>query len=60
MVDAVTAVEARAILEAEAKNRAEACQAEVQAILDKYQCTLDVIVILKAGQFIPQIKIVSK
>lgn len=56
----LTATEARAILETEAKARAEACQAEVQAVLDKYHCTIDVSVTLKVGQVIPQVQIVSR
>lgn len=52
--------EARAILESDTQKRVEACQAEVQKVLDKYQCALDVMVILKANQVIPQVQIVSK
>lgn len=56
----LTPTEAKAILQQEAQTRVEACQAEVQKVLDKYNCTLDVMVILKAGQVIPQVQIVSK
>lgn len=56
----LTPAEARAILETEARAREIECQAEVQKVLDKYQCALDVIVILKANQVIPQVQIVSK
>lgn len=56
----LTATEARAILESEAQKRVEACQAEVQKVLDKYQCVIDVAVILRAGQVIPQVQIVAR
>lgn len=52
--------EARAILETEAKERVAACQAEIQKVLDKYQCAIDVAIILKAGQVIPQVQIVAR
>ena len=56
----ITTTEARAILEAEAQTRIAECQAEIQNVLDKYRCTIDVMVILKAGQVIPQVQIVSR
>lgn len=56
----LTATAARAILETEAQSRVAECQAEIQKVLDKYQCVIDVAVILKAGQVIPQVQIVSK
>lgn len=59
-VNGLSPVEARAILESEAQARVTECQAEIQKVLDKYQCTLDLMVILKAGQVIPQVQIVSR
>lgn len=56
----LTASQARAILEQEAQARVIECQAEVQKVLDKYQCTLDVAVLLRAGQVIPQVQIVAR
>ena len=56
----LTATAARAILETEAQERVEACQAELQKVLDKYQCVIDVGVFLKAGQVIPQVQIVAR
>lgn len=56
----LTASQAKAILQQEAQQRVEACQAEIQTILDKYQCTIDVVVILRANQVIPQVQIISK
>ena len=56
----LTAAEARVILETEAQTRIEACRAKVQKVLDEYQCTIDVMVILKAGEVIPRVQIVSR
>jgi hypothetical protein len=56
----LTPTEARAILETEAKARVMECQAEVQKVLDKYQCVIDVAVLLKANQVIPQVQIVAR
>lgn len=56
----LTPTDARAILETEAKTRVERCRVRVQAVLDEEQCTLDVTVLLRAGQVIPQVQIVSK
>lgn len=52
--------EARAILETEAKERVTECQAEIEKVLDKYRCSLDVVVILKADRVIPQVQIVAR
>lgn len=56
----LTPTEAKAILQQEAQKRSEMCQAEIQAALDKYQCELDVAVLLRQGQVIPQVQIVAK
>lgn len=56
----LTPTEAKAILQQEAQQRVEACQAEVQKVLDKYQCAIDVAILLRAGQVIPQVQIVAK
>ena len=55
-----TSEEAREILLKEQKEKAARCQAEVQAALDKYKCVFDVSMILKAGQIIPQIVVVTR
>lgn len=55
-----SADEARAIMEADVKERREKCQAEIGKVLDKYQCTIDVVVILKTNQVIPQVQIVAR
>ena len=47
--------------EEEAKLRQErvsACNREISAVLQKYGCTLDAVVTLRAGQVIPGIQIV--
>ena len=52
--------ELQAAIEQDRQRRATECSAEIQAALDKHRCTLDVSVVLKAGQVIPQIDIVAK
>ncbi len=59
MSDNLAADEARALLQKEREERVKACQAEIQAALDKYRCTLDVSVTLRAGQVIPQVQVVA-
>ncbi len=55
----LTPAAARELLQAEQKGRVDACQAELQAVLDKYRCRLDISVILRAGQVIPQVQVVA-
>lgn len=50
--------EAKTIIEKERLERIEACKREIQAILEAHKCRLDVTVILKAGQVIPQVDII--
>lgn len=52
--------DARRLVRQEAQAREEKCQAEVQKVLDKYSCFLDVSIILKANQTIPRVEVVSK
>lgn len=56
----LTPAEAKAILQQEAQQRAEACRVKVQAVLDEYECTIDVAVLLRANQIIPRVEIVAK
>lgn len=39
--------------------RVEKCQAEIQTILAAHKCRFEISVILKAGQVIPQLQIVT-
>lgn len=52
--------EAKAILQQEAQQRAEACKAEIGKVLDKYQCKIDVVVLLRENQVTPQIQILTR
>jgi hypothetical protein len=48
----VTAEQARAALEADKRQRAAACKAEVEATLQKYRCTLDCVITVEDGRLI--------
>lgn len=50
--------EAKQVLAAENAKRIDAYKRAVQAALDEYRCVLDVSVVLRPGQVIPQVKIV--
>jgi hypothetical protein len=56
----ITAAEAKAILEKENQEIIEKCTAEIQEILNKYDCQLDVSVIIKATGNVPQVAIIRK
>jgi flagellar motor switch protein FliM len=51
--------EAREVLLTEQQARVRDCQVELQAVLDKHRCRLDVSVLLRQGQVIPQVQIVA-
>lgn len=59
-VTSITSDEAKLIIEQEKKNRISACQEEINAVLEKYNCNFDVIVILHQGQVTQQIGIIAK
>lgn len=50
---------ARQIIMQERAVRIQSCQREINAILEKHKCRLDVFVILRAGQVIPQVEVVT-
>ena len=56
----ITANQARDVLLKAQKDNAENCRREVQTILDRYNCMMDVAMILKAGSIIPNVSIISK
>ncbi|HOW77917.1 MAG TPA: hypothetical protein PK406_00565 [Verrucomicrobiota bacterium] len=51
---------ARATIKQEREARVEACSQEIAAALRKHNCELDVSVVLRAGQVIPQVQVVAK
>ena len=50
--------EARKVIEKETLSRIEACKREINDALEKHRCRLDVSVLIKSGQVIPQLEIV--
>jgi hypothetical protein len=52
--------EAREVLEKERRARVEQCKAEIQKLLEAHKCRIEVTVILRAGQVIPQIDILAQ
>ena len=42
------------------EDREKSCSVDIQAILDKYNCNLECSILLKSGQVLPNISIVSK
>jgi hypothetical protein len=56
----ISSEEARQILAQEEAKRIQDCQRELQTVLDKYGCILDVSVILRPGQVIPQVQIMAR
>lgn len=51
--------QARVLLQKEREERVKTCQDEIQAVLDKHHCTLDVSVVLRVGQVIPQVQVIA-
>lgn len=57
----MTEEELKQSLQEERKKRSEACTTELQALMDKHNCTLDVVTILRSGQSpLVQIEVVAK
>ena len=50
--------QAKLIVAQERVQRVEKCKEEIEAALQKHKCRFEVMVILKAGQVVPQIDIV--
>ena len=42
------------------KENVEKCRIEIQTVLDKHNCTLDISMVLKANQNIPVVNIIEK
>lgn len=55
----ITPEAAKAALEAERDERKHACQAEIQAVLEKYRCGLDVAVLIRSGEVSTQIILIA-
>ena len=56
----LTTEKAKELLAKEQQENQTKCKQVISETLEKYNCILDVTVVLKAGQVIPQIDIVSK
>ena len=56
--ETMTALDARRLLAQEQQSRVDACRAELEALLEKHQCRLDVTVLLRANSVTPQIQFV--
>ena len=54
-----TLEEAAEVLQKEKLERAEKCNAEIAKILDKYNCRIDTVVIIRGGQLAQQLEIVA-
>jgi len=48
----------QAMEEAERRKRVEACTAEINETLSKYNCELDAAVLLRAGMVMPSVKVI--
>ncbi len=48
------------VLEDARRQRIDLCGKEVAAVLERYNCTIDVAMIIKAGSITPQISIISR
>lgn len=55
----ITAAEAKAILKKEAQEIVERCRIEIQEILDKHKCRIEVLMIVKGSGNTPQVIIVK-
>ena len=53
----ITAVEAKAILEKETQEIVEKCRVEMQEILDKYECRMEISMVVKGSGNTPQVVI---
>ena len=54
----ITTAEARELLQAEQAERVNACRQELEALLDKHGCRLDVAVMLRTNSVTPHLQIV--
>lgn len=52
--------EARAAIEQERRERIEACSRDIAEVLQSHRCRLDVSVLLREGQILPQIGVVPE
>jgi hypothetical protein len=59
MVEEKKEEEAAKILMEERNNRIAKCSAEMEAVLNKYKCRIDVAMVLRANSIMPQVQIVS-
>jgi hypothetical protein len=56
----LTSEAARKVIEAADQKRVAACLEELEALLKKRRCRMEVSILLKAGQVIPQLQIVAE
>lgn len=56
----ISTEEAAATLEANRQARIGSCTAEIQEALVKYNCELDVAMVIRAGSANPQVQVVAK
>ena len=57
--EAISLEDAREVLMQDQQANLELCRREIDAILEKHNCRLEASVLLRAGQVIPQVKIVA-
>jgi hypothetical protein len=58
--EVLTTQDARALLQAERKERSEACSEALKGILAQYRCRLEAVVILRAGQVNTEIQVMAE
>lgn len=56
----LTTEDAKAILLDDIKGKVTECRKEIQTVLDKHKCKLDVTVTLTSKQIIPKIEVIPK
>ena len=56
----LSTLEAREVLAQEQQQRVDACRAELEQLLDRHRCRLDVAVVLRANSVTPQLQIVPE
>lgn len=56
----ITAAEAKAILEKDTQEIAERCRIEIQEILDKYECRMEISMVVRGSGNTPQVVIMRK
>lgn len=57
--EAISLADAREVLAQDQQANLELCRQEIDAVLEKHNCRLEASVLLRAGQVIPQVKIVA-